>query len=122
MKISDYFKKNFETSDNTSYEKLGTRYYRAKLADGLNALKEMIDEVNARIVDENENFQEILFESAQYSCTAKITATTPVEIAIDFNIMTFNFIGMLKGIKYIENFYQILDKKLAYKGSCLYRG
>ena len=122
MKFGDYFKKNFETTDNSEYKELETRYYRAKLEDGMEALKEMISEVKARIIDENEYYQEILFETAQYSCTAKVTATTPVEIAIDFTITTFNFIGMLKGMKYIQSFYEIMDKKLTFKGTALYRG
>ncbi len=122
MKFSDYFKKNFETSDNTLYPELGTRYYRNKLDDGLTALKEMIAEAGAIIVDENELYQEILFETSGYSCTAKITVTTPVELAIDFTITTYNFLGLLKGIKYIQSFYEILDKKLTLKGTCLYRG
>ncbi len=115
-------KKNFETSDNSTYKELETRYYRAKLEDGMEALKEMISEVKAMVIDENEYYQEILFETPQYSCTAKVTATTPVEIAIDFTINTFNFIGMGKGLKYIQSFYVILDKKLPFKGTCLYRG
>ena len=122
MKFGDYFKKNFETTDNSEYKELETRYYRAKLEDGMQALKEMISEVKARIIDENEYYQEILFETAQYSCTAKVTATTPVEIAVDFTITTFNFIGMLKGMKYIQSFYEIMDKKLTFKGTALYRG
>ena len=122
MKFSDYFKKNFETSDNASYPELGTRYYRNKIEDGLTALKEMISEVKAVIVDENEIYQEILFETSAFSCTAKITVTTPVEMAIDFNIVTYNFLGLGKGIKYIQSFYEILDKKLSLKGTCLYRG
>ena len=122
MKFSDYFKKNFETSDNTSYSELETRYYRNKLEDALLALKEMIAEVGAIIVDENDIYQEILFETSGYSCTAKITVTTPVEIGIDFNIVTYNFLGMGKGLKYIASFYEILNKKLSLKGTCLYRG
>ena len=122
MKFTDYFKKNFETSDNSVYKELETRYYRAKMEDGMTAVKEMINEVKAKIIDENEYYQEILFETAQYSCTAKVTATTPVEIAIDFTITTFNFIGMLKGIKFIQSFYEIIDKKITFKGTALYRG
>ena len=122
MKFSDYFKKNFETSDNTIYPELETRYYRNKLEDGLSALKEMIAEVGAIIIDENTDYLEILFETSGYSCTAKITVTTAVEIGIDFNIVTYNFLGMGKGLKYIASFYEILNKKLSLKGTCLYRG
>lgn len=122
MKFSDYFKKNFETSDNSTYPELGTRYYRNKLDDAITALKEMIAEVGAIVVDENEVYQEILFETSGYSCTAKITVTTPVEVAIDFNIITYNFLGMGKGLKCIASFYEVLDKKLSLKGTCLYRG
>ena len=122
MKFSDYFKKNFETSDNTTYPELETRYYRNKLDDGFAALKEMIAEVGAIIVDENDVYQEVLFETSAFSATAKITVTSAVEIGIDFNIITYNFLGMGKGLKYIASFYDILNKKLSLKGTCLYRG
>ena len=55
MKFSDYFKKNFETSDNALYSELETRYYRNKLEDAISALKDMIAEVGAVLVDENDN-------------------------------------------------------------------
>lgn len=122
MKFLDNFKKNFETSDNSEYQELCSHYYRAKVSDGLDAIKDLIKANDAKLVDENEDYLEILFEGVDYSCTAKITATTPVEIGIDFNIITFNLISFGKGFKLIKSFYEYLDKKLPLKGISLYRG
>ena len=122
MKFLDNFKKNFETSDNSDSQELCSHYYRAKANDGLKAIKELIVEMNAKLIDENNDYLEILFEGLDYSCTAKITSTTPVEIGIDFNIITYNFISFGKGMKLIKSFYEYLDKKLPLKGISLYRG
>lgn len=122
MKFSDNFKKNFETSDNSKDQELCTHYYRAKASDGINAVKELVSFKKAKLVDENEDYLELLFEGNDFSCTAKITATTPVEIGIDFNIITYGFISFGKGFKLIKSFYEFLDKKLSLKGISLYRG
>lgn len=122
MKFTDNFKKNFETSDNSDIQELLTRYYRARDYEGMEAIKSMINEIGASIIDENENYLEILFEKSDFSCTSKVTAISIMEIAIDFNITTYNLIGFGKGIKLIKSFYDILDKKLSLKGAGLYRG
>ena len=122
MKFTDNFKKNFETSDNSYIPELSTRYYRAKDYEGMEAIKEMIREISATIMDENEYYLEILFEKSDFACTSKVTAISVMEIAIDFNITTFNLIGLGKGIKLIKSFYDMLDKKLTLKGVGLYRG
>lgn len=122
MKFLDNFKKNFETSDNSSYQELCTHYYRAKQDDAIETVKGLVREFKGKLIDVNEDFLEILFEDASYSCTAKITATTPVEVGIDFNIITFGFISFGKGLKLIKQFYEYLDKKLPLKGISLYRG
>ena len=75
-----------------------------------------------KLIDENEYYNEYLFQSPKYSCTAKITVITPVEVGIDFNISTYSIIGMGKGIKYIKEFYEFIDSRLSFKGSSLYRG
>lgn len=122
MRFRDYFSKNFETRDNNFYESLRTHYYRTRYDNAIETIHELVETFGATIIDENEKFKEVLFESSEYSCTTIITEITPVEIAIDFKITTFNLIGMGKGKKAIEKFYSFLDKKLSFKGIGLYKG
>ena len=112
MKFSDYFSNNFETKEDHMYETLRTHYYRARLEE---AKKEVLDLI------EREKYSEIYYETPSYNCTVTLIATTPVEIAIDFRVTTYNFISFGKGKKVIENLYKDLDSKLSYKGISLYK-
>lgn len=121
MKFKDMFNKIYETSDNNSEEVLKSHYYRARLDEALKAIKELANDEKATITDENEVYKEILFENSSYSCIAKITDTTPVEMAIDFKIETYGFFSFGKGKKIIESFYKYLDSKLNFKGIGLFK-
>lgn len=122
MAFRDFFKKDFETSDNSSYDTLKTHYYRNRIDEVKEALYELIKEQKGNLQDENEDYQELLFETSGYSCIVKITSTTPIEHAIDFKVNTYNLIGFGKGKKVIEGFYDYLDKKLSFKGIALFKG
>ena len=122
MGLKDFFKKDFETSDNSSYDTLRTHYYRNRLDEVKEALYELIKDEKGNLQDENDNYQEILFETSGYSCIIKITSITPVEHAIDFKVNTYNLLGFGKGKKIIERLYSYLDKKLSFKGIALYKG
>lgn len=122
MRFRDYFTKDFETHDENFYDTLRTHYYRGRIDEVFSAIKEIVNSEKGSIIDENETYQEILFETSGYSCIVKITSTTPVEHAIDFKVITYNLIGFGKGKKVIENLYRLLDQKLQFKGIGLFKG
>lgn len=122
MKVKDFFSNNFVTSENNYYESLRTRYYRAKITEAKNAVYDLISSEKGKMVEENDTFSEILYETPLYSCTVILVSTGPVEIAIDFSVTTYNFLGLGKGKKVIEHLYQQLDSKLTFKGIALYKG
>lgn len=122
MGLKDFFSKDYETSDTSSYQTLKTHYYRSKYEDSKNALINIINDKKGIILDDNIDFQELLFETKDYSCIVKFTTITPYEIAVDFKITTFNFLGLGKGKKEIEDLYRLLDNKLQFKGVSLYKG
>ena len=121
MKFKDVFNKNYETYDLNSDDALKTHYYRARYEEALKAVTELAESDKATITDVNETYKEILFENSSYSCTAKITDITPVEMAIDFKIETFSFFSFGKGKKLIAGFYKILDSQLNFKGVSLFK-
>ena len=121
MKFSDYFSNNFETKEDHMYETLRTHYYRARLEEAKKEVLDLIEREKGKIIDDNEKYSEIYYETPSYNCTVTLIATTPVEIAIDFRVTTYNFISFGKGKKVIENLYKDLDSKLSYKGISLYK-
>lgn len=122
MGLRDLFKKDFETFDNSSYDTLRTHYYRNRLDEVKKCIYEMIKSEKGNLQDENDVYQEILFETSGYSCIVKITSTTPIEHAIDFKINTYNLLGLGKGKKVIERLYSYLDNNLQFKGIALFKG
>ena len=122
MGLRDLFKKDFETFDNSSYDTLRTHYYRNRLDEVKKCIYEMIKLEKGNLQDENDVYQEILFETSGYSCIVKITSTTPIEHAIDFKVNTYNLLGLGKGKKVIERLYSYLDNNLQFKGIALFKG
>ena len=122
MRFKDYFVKDFETNDDHFYPELRTHYYRCKGDDAIDAIHQLIKEEKGKIIDENEMYQEIYFDTSGYSCICKVTVTSPVETAVDFKVTTYNLFGFGKGKKVIEELYQKLDKKITFKGVGLFKG
>lgn len=122
MRFKDYFVKDFETNDDHFYNELRTHYYRCKGDDAIDAIHQLIKEEKGKIIDENEMYQEIYFDTSGYSCICKVTVTSPVETAVDFKVTTYNLFGFGKGKKVIEELYKKLDKKLTFKGVGLFKG
>ncbi len=121
MRFKDYFSNDFETMDNSYDNELRTHYYRCKYEDCLKAINDICTEEKAQITNQEDNYQEILIEAGSYSCTFKVTNTTPVESAIDIKITTFSLLPLGKGRKIIIRLYKLLDSKLPFKGIGLYK-
>lgn len=119
MKFSDYFSKDFETSENNIYDTLKTHYYRARIEDVRNVIFSLIENEKGTVIDDNEKYSEIYYETPGYNCTITLVATTPVEVAVDFRITTYDFLSFGKGKKVIERLYNDLDSKLPFKGIAL---
>ena len=56
-----------------------------------------------------------MIDSMNFSGTLTVTATSITEIAVDFNLMTFNILPGQKGKKAIERLYSYLDRELELK-------
>lgn len=122
MKFRDLFYKNFETRDDQPNDILKSHYYRCRYSEAVKALKELIEEEKAELIDENAQYHEFLVRSNSYDLVVTITEVTPVEIAIDFKIETMGAFSFGKGKKIIQKFYSFFDSKLQFKGLGLYKG
>lgn len=121
MKLKYYFSKDFYTSDNHELETMQTHYYRVRKEKAIEAVCEMLKDEKAKVKSIDQERGEVIFDHMDYSGTATISSPSFTETGIDFNVLTFNFLPTAKGKKVIENFYKILDKKLDFKGSGLYK-
>ena len=121
MTFKDYFSKTFETSDNHHIDTLRTHYYRVRKDEAYDACLEVLKEMKAVIKSNDMERGEIITDASDFSGTVSVTSTSYTEIAVDFMVLTFNFLPTAKGKKIIEKFYSILDKKLPLKGIGLYR-
>lgn len=121
MKIKYYFSKEFATSDNHEIETLRTHYYRARKEQAMEVVCDILKNDKAKVRSIDEERGEIIFDHMDYSGTATVTATSFSEMAIDFNVLTYNVLPTAKGKKVIENIYKLIDKKLDLKGLSLYK-
>ena len=121
MKFKYYFSKDFQTSDNHDIESLKTHYYHARKEVAMEAVVQMAKDFKCKIKSIDEERGEIIFDNVNYNASATITATSYTEMAIDFIVLTFNFLPTAPGKKVIEKFYSVLDKTLQFKGISLYK-
>lgn len=122
MRLKDYFTNTFDTSDNHYINELRTRYYRNRLSDAKNAVLDYVSSVKGKVLSDDEQYNELLYETAGYSMTVIFVPITPSEIAIDLKVNTFSLLPFGKGKKVIDDLYKYLDKNLQFKGVSLFRG
>ena len=121
MKFKYYFAKDFQTSDKHEIETLRTHYYRNRKEDVIDVVVEMAKSLKAKVKSVDEERGEIIFDHIDYNACATITAVSFYEIAVDFNVFTYNILPNAFGKKVIEKFYKQIDAKLEVKGIGLHR-
>ena len=115
MGLKDYFNKSAETSDKSSIEGLRTHYYRGRVEQVTEAVCTCLKKDGAIVRNVDNERHEINFDSAMYSGVATLSVVSFTEIAVDFNLMTFNILPGQKGKKAIERLYSYLDRELELK-------
>ena len=121
MRFSDYFRNDFETSDNHYLPELRTRYYRCRNEAAMEQVLNVAKAENAKIRDVNDVHNEIFFETPKYSCIATVISPTLTETAVDFKVTTNKLLPMGAGSKIIMRLYEMLNQKLPFKGVGLYK-
>jgi len=121
MKIKYYFSKDFQTEDKHEIESLRTHYYRNRKEDVMDKVTEMAKALKAKVKSVDTERGEIIFDHMDYNACATITALSYYEVAVDFNVLTYNVLPTALGKKVIEKFYKYLDEKLDFKGIGLYK-
>lgn len=121
MKFGDYFTKDFETNESHYIPTLKTRYYRNRKEDVKKAIGELAKARGGKIVDDNDTYGELLFETPAYNCIVTLTNPRSMsETAVDLKVTANGIFG--KGKKAIEEIYKELDKKLSFVASGSLKG
>lgn len=116
MDFKDYFSKSFETRDAHHIQSLKTHYYRCRKEEVIDAVKVVLKEMQAIIRSVEIDRGELVVDASIFSGTVIVTALSFTEVAVDMQVITYNFLPTAKGKKVIEEFYSRLDKLIPLKG------
>lgn len=115
MKLRDYFSKSFGTSDRNEIDTLRTHYYHGRIEAVTEVLCNVLKSNKALVRSNDIERHELTFDASDYQGSAILTAVSFTEIAVDFQVLTFNILPTAKGKKVIEKLYACLDKELELK-------
>ncbi|MFA6662181.1 MAG: hypothetical protein WCS56_04030 [Bacilli bacterium] len=112
MKFRDYFSKTFESSDNHYILSLQTHYYRSGYEKIIDAVLNVLKEMQAKEDNVDRDRGEIIVDAANFSGTITVLQSYTLGNSVDIAVLTYNFLPTGKGKKIIEEFYSRLDKHL----------
>ena len=121
MRFGDYFTNDFETSENHYLPELRTRYYRCRNEAAKEQVIKLAEEEKAKIRDINDVHNEIFIETPSKTSIATIISPKITETAVDFKVTTNKILPLGAGRKVIMRLYEMLDKRLPFKGVALYK-
>ncbi len=122
MKFKDYFSNDFETTEDSHIPELRSRYYRTTSNKAKEVVLKLVEHENAKIKNIEDQYNEIFFQGANYTCIITIISPRISETAIDIKITTYKILPFGLGKKIIERMYKYLDSQLPFKGVSLYKG
>ncbi len=120
MSIKTFFSTTCETRELHTIPQLRSNYYRNKLNDVVNALKDMAKAEKLDVRNYDEAHKEMYLVGNGFDVIVTITVITPIECSVDFKVNYFSFIGLNRPIKKVTSFYNYLKQKLNFKGVSLH--
>lgn len=115
MGIGSFFSNSFETSDTTSNILLKTHYYNNNYENVKDAINHIAISNKLQVINTDNTYREILLESKKFEMIITCSKISYSETGIDIKITTHYLIGANRGIKFIDGFYQQLNKNLRFK-------
>lgn len=116
MGLSNFFSNSFETTDQTSDDRLKTRIYDNTYLEVRNAIISLSKNLNLDVEHVDDTFQELLVQGKKYELIITCFSNSYYETTVDVKITTKYLISAGRGINDIDNFYKELNRKLRYKG------
>lgn len=118
MAISDYFKNSFETSDvENSSHYYGSDYYKTQ-----QALVDLMTKEGFKHLHTDNHYQEMLFEKKKMQVIVTYNEHGMYETSVSLKVNTSYLFPMARGLKWIKQFYQKLDRVLTVKSKGNYNG
>lgn len=115
MAISDFFKNNFETNNSDTNAKLHIHYYGSDYYKTQDAVANLMKNDGFTLLHTDNHYHEMLFEKKKMQVIVTFSEIGMYETGVSLKVNTSYIISFAKGLKWIENFYQKLDKVLVLK-------
>lgn len=120
MSIKSYFTTTCETRELHSDPQLRSNYYRNKVTEIVNALKEMAEK-NAMVMKNFDQIhKELHFVGNGFETIVTLAVVSPIECSIDFKVNYFSMFGLNRPKNKVVSFYKFLKQKLNFKGIALH--
>lgn len=116
MGLTDFFKNSFETTDQTSDDRLKTRLYDNTYLEVRNAIISLSNSLKLKVSHVDDTFQELLIQGNKYELIITCFSNSYYETSVDIKITTKYLLPAGRGIKHLNDFYNQLNRKLRYKG------
>ncbi len=120
MSFKSFFTNSVETRELNRDPDLRTNYYRNKISEVVETLKELAEEEHMVLRHFDEIHKELHFVGSGFEAIVTLTTISPVECAVDFKINYFTAFGFNRPKNKVLHFYQALKKKLNFKGISLH--
>ena len=121
MAFKDYFVNDFETSDQANNKDLLTHYYRNTYERVKSEILNYCKLKDYIVESVNDDVKEIFVRKGRHDLIITITPISIMEIAVDVKATTYYLIGLKRGLNFIKDLYEHLDKNLNFKGVALYK-
>lgn len=115
MGLAEYFLNDFETSNNPSDRRLCSRYYNNDYYMVQNTISSVFNSAGYKLMHVDNNYHEMLFQSKKAQLIVTLSEMSMYEIKVDIKINTTFFIPLKRGVKIIDELYNLLDRRLTLK-------
>lgn len=115
MGLKNLFSNSFETADPSQDSRLTTHYYSNRYEDVTYAITQIAKKLRYTVMNVNDKFQEILIATPKADLIITLVNVGPSLISVDFKVTTNYIFPFGRGIKLINNYYELLNQQLHLK-------
>lgn len=115
MAIHDFFKNSFETDNRDANAKLHIHYYGSEYYKTQETIAHLLKQEGFALLHTDNHYHEMLFEKKKIQVIVTFSEVGMYETGVSLKVNTKYLISFARGLKWIESFYQKLDKTLVLK-------
>ncbi len=115
MALSDNFKNSFETSNINSDNRLLNHYYGSDYYKTQETIISLMKKEGFTLLHVDNHYHEMLLEKKKIQVLVTLSEMGIYETGVSLKVNTSYLISFARGLKWIESFYEKLDKSLVLK-------